>query len=76
MEGVLDKLKPVLTLKIPRFVGNVNVSESYELLVFCDASMKAYATAIYLRIEKQNTFCVNLMFSKMWLVSKGTHKKS
>ena len=65
MEGVLDKLKPVVTLKIPRFVGNVNVSESYELLVFYDASMKAYTTAIYFCIEKQNAFCVNLAFSKM-----------
>ena len=37
--------------------------------------MKAYPTAIYLRIEKQNTFCVNLVFSKMRLASKGTSKK-
>ena len=72
---ILHKLKPLLALKIPRFVGNVNISRQCELLVFCDASMKAYATAIYLRIEKQNTFCVNLVFSKMRLVSKGTSKK-
>ena len=72
---ILDKLKPVFVLKIPRFVGNVNVSQKCELLVFCDASMKAYATAIYLRTERQNTFCVNLVFSKMRLVSKGTRKK-
>ena len=26
-------------------------------------------------IERQNTFCVNLVFSKMQLVSKGTSKK-
>ena len=54
---ILDKLKPVFALKIPRFVGNVN------------------ATAIYLRTERQNTFYVNLVFSKMRLVSKGTRKK-
>ena len=53
---ILDKLKPVFVLKIPRFVGNVNVSQKCELLVFCDASMKAYAKAIYLRTERQNTF--------------------
>ena len=53
----------------------MNVSEKCELLVFCDVSMKAYATAIYVHIEKQNTFCVNLVFSKMRLVSKGIHKK-
>ena len=56
---ILHKLKPLLALKIPRFVGNVNTSRQCELLVFYDASMKAYATAMYLRIEKQNTFCVN-----------------
>ena len=37
--------------------------------------MKAYATAIYLRIEEQNSVNVNLMFSKMRLVSRGTNKK-
>ena len=37
--------------------------------------MKAYTTAIYLHIEKQNTFCVNLVFSKMRLASKATSKK-
>ena len=37
--------------------------------------MKAYATAIYLRIENQDTFCVNLVYSKMRLASKGTSKK-
>ena len=53
----------------------MNVSRQCELLVFCDASMKAYATTIYLHIEKQNTSCVNLVFSKMRLASKGTNKK-
>ena len=37
--------------------------------------MKAYATAIYLHIEEQNSVNVNLMFSKMQLVSRGTNKK-
>ena len=72
---ILHKLKPLLALKIPWFVRNVNISRQYEILVFCDASMKAYATAVYLCIEKQNTFFVILVFSKMWLASKGTSKK-
>ena len=71
----MHKLKPLLTLKIPTFFGNGNASRKCERLIFCDASMKAYATAIYLCIEKQNSFCVNLVFSKMRLVSKGTTKK-
>ena len=37
--------------------------------------MKAYATAIYMHIKKQNTFCVNLVFTKMRLAFKGTSKK-
>ena len=69
---ILHKLKFLSRLKIPRFVGYVEVAKQYSLLVFCDASMKAYSTVIYLRIEEQN---VNLMFSKMRLLSRGTNKK-
>ena len=72
-KGILLKLRPLMTLKIPRFVGNV--SKLCELLVFCDASIKAYATALYLRIETQNSISANLVFSKMRLVSKGSNKK-
>ena len=72
---ILHKLKFLSRLKIPRFVGYVEVAKQYSLLVFCDASMKAYATAIYLRIGEQNSVNVNLMFSKMRLVSEGTNKK-
>ena len=70
---LIDKLRPLMTLKIPRFVGNV--SKLCELLVFYDASIKAYATALYLRIETQNSISVNLVFSKMRLVSKSSNKK-
>ena len=70
---ILLKLRPLMTLKIPRFVGNV--SKLCELLVFCDASMKAYATALYLRIKTQNSISVNLIFSKMRLVSKSNNKR-
>ena len=39
---------------------------NYELVVFCDASKRAYATVIYLRAEYNVT--VNLVFSKLRLV--------
>ena len=50
---ILLKLRPLMTLKIPRFVGNV--SKLCEFLIFCDASMKAYARALYLCIKMQNS---------------------
>ena len=37
------------------------------MLIFCDASTKAYATVLYLRLENGQT---NLLFSKMRLVTK------
>ena len=51
---IVHKFKPFLTLKIPKFVENVNVSRQCELLVFCDVSMKAYANSnlpAYWKIE-------------------------
>jgi len=41
--------------------------------VFCDASMKSYAAVVYLRVEKQSSVRVNLIFSKMRLVSKNNN---
>ena len=41
---------------IPRFIGNSNC----QLLCFCDASSKAYASVIYLSSDAG----VNLLFSK------------
>ena len=40
-------------VKIPRFIGALCKTAVYQLLVFCDASIGAYAAAIYLRIEKE-----------------------
>ena len=71
---ILTELRLLSTLKIKRCVANVDTTEQYRLLVFCDASMKSYAAAVYLRVEKQGSVKVNLVFSKMRLVSKGTHK--
>ena len=49
--NVLQKLKLISQLKIPRFISNVSYTCNYELVVFCDDSKKAYATVIYLCIE-------------------------
>ena len=72
---ILYKLKPPMILKIPRFLGNITFTKKCQLLVFCDALMKAYTIALHLHIETQNFISVNLVFSKMRLVSKGTSKK-
>ena len=61
-------------MKVSRFVGNVNKGDS-QLLIFCDASMKAYATTLYLRVNDGTKFQVNLLFSKMRLVPITRKKK-
>ena len=53
-------------IAIPRFIG----SELLELLCFCDASGKAYATAIYLRSVKDGKVVVNLVFAKSRVAPK------
>ena len=77
--SILQGLKSLSLLVVPRFIGSIRDSVCYELLVFCDASKKAYATAVYLRIQYQKSVKVNLVFSKMRLVpvssDKGKTKK-
>ena len=53
-------LKELSNVQLPRFVGN----KKGQLLGFCDASKKAYATAIYLRTLIDDKVHVNLIFSK------------
>ena len=71
---VVQLLTDISSVKVPRFVGNVNKGDS-QLLIFCDASMKAYATALYLRVNDGTKFQVNLLFSKMHLVPITRKKK-
>ena len=67
--NLLQKLKLISQLKVPHFLGNGSDTCNYELVVFCDASKRAYATVIYLRVEYQDNVKVNLVFSKLRLVS-------
>jgi len=46
---VLQLLMEIPSLRIPRIVKSMK--RSNQLLIFCDASTKAYATVIYLRIK-------------------------
>ena len=61
---IISGLEYNADIHIPRFVGN----SSAQLLCFCDASNKVYATAIYLRNISEGT--VNLIFSKTRNVPK------
>ena len=57
----------ISSLKISRFVGENTNKRNNQLSIFCDASTKAYATVLHLRLENGRT---NLLFSKMRLVPK------
>ena len=40
--------KQIPLVKVSHFVGGLDESTPYQLLVFCDASIKAYAASVYL----------------------------
>ena len=50
------EIECISMVTVPRFIGNSN----YQLLCFCDASAKAYASVIYLSSDAG----VNLLISK------------
>ena len=56
---IIGGFEYITDIHVPRFAGNGPA----QLLCFCDASNKVYATAIYLRNISDGT--VNLLFSKV-----------
>ena len=70
---VLQLLIEIPSLKIPRFVKSTKSNN--QLLIFCDASAKAYATVVYLRIKDTN-FTTSFLFSKVRLTPIGKRKRS
>ncbi|VDI44462.1 Hypothetical predicted protein [Mytilus galloprovincialis] len=56
-------IKQIQTHTFDRYIG-LNGKCSYQLLCFCDASTKAYACAIYLRHETDESCRVDLIYSK------------
>ena len=69
MEQCFTEVETNFTTEGILFIGNVSDTCNYELVVFCDASKKAYAMVIYLRNEYKDNVKVNLVFSKLKLVS-------
>ena len=49
--------------QIPRYLG-LSGDVTYRLLCFCDASVKAFATVVYLQLISANTSICRLIFSK------------
>ena len=77
---MVEILRRLIAIKIPRFIGVAHIQDPiYEVLIFCDASMKSYAAVVYLRVISHNNIWTNLMFSKMRLTpvmsKKQTRKK-
>ena len=50
---VTTLFKQIPLIKILRLVGSIDESAIYQLLVFCDTSMKAYAASVYLCIKEK-----------------------
>ncbi|GFX08956.1 integrase catalytic domain-containing protein [Trichonephila clavipes] len=60
-----EELPRLRNLKIPRLVlDSTLLEDDVELHSFCDASKKAYGTAIYLRTKSRNGISVKLVTSK------------
>ena len=68
-------LQQLSELQIPRFVSWKDTNVSYQILMFCDASAKSYAAAVYLRAETKDSIQNNLVFSKMRLAPCDLGKK-
>ena len=54
-------------LQVPQNVCENSKNVSYQILTFCNASARSYATAVYLRAVCGDTIRVYLIFSKMRL---------
>ena len=62
-QQLIKELRQISTIKIPRCVITLHTVH-LELHCFCDASAKAYAVSIYLRVVTSMNAEVNLVFAK------------
>ena len=62
-QKTIAEMKELSTISVPRHVEG-------ELLCLCDASEKAYATAIYIKTWYEGKIDVNLLFSKSRIAPK------
>ena len=68
---IFDALKDIPLCRLPRYIGIAHEKSGsvvYSLVCFCNASAKAYATAIYLHQSCSDLCKVDLIFAKLgWL---------
>jgi len=60
-------LSEIPSLSVNRFVKSSS-KRINQILIFTDASVHCYATAVYLRSVEENSITVNLVFAKTRLV--------
>ena len=73
-EIIAKTLQQLTKLQLPRSVCRNTENLTYEIVTFCDASAKSYASAVYLRVVDQDLIQVNLIFSKTRLVPGNSSK--
>ena len=59
-KGLTRMWQSLFNLQIPRFIGQIDKDSIYQLLVFCDASTKSYATTVCLKVVSSKSIRVNL----------------
>ena len=76
-KGLVQTWQELHSLQIPRYIGQPRDGSICQLIVFCDASARAYAAAVYLRIvdQESRSVKVNLVFSKLRLAPLETKQQ-
>jgi len=65
---IVNQLAQVSEFNIPQIAGDIQNGKGFQLLIFCDTSVKAYAAVVYLRYKSAVSFQTNLLCAKMRLV--------
>ena len=68
---IVYDLQNLSKIQIPRYINTErDGTEEYQLIYFCDASGKAYAMAVYIRVTGPHSVKVNLIFAKAQVAPK------
>lgn len=71
---VRQQLQCLNNIKIPRWIHTKTNESAVELHGFCDASMSAYAAAVYIKIVKNDKAQIFLLAAKTKVAPKGAKK--